>query len=84
MLAFWCSGHKGCVNEPQGDYNSFENTFRDLYPDKRVSEELKTFDTFHEKTLNQSPEPINTVSSMVNLLSVLMNGTVASVSFWIL
>ncbi len=67
--------------EDQGDYDSFESTFRDLYPDKRVQEEFKTFDTFHEKTLSQQPETINTVLPMLNLLSALMNGTTASVSF---
>ena len=71
----------GSPEDEGGDYDSFENTFRDLYPDKRVLEDFKTFDTFHEKTLSQLPEPINTVSPMINLLSVLMNGTVASVSF---
>jgi len=67
--------------EDEGDYDSFESTFRDLYPEKRIVEDFMTFNTFHEKTLVQDPEPINTVSTMINLLSVLMNGTTASVSF---
>lgn len=67
------------TSEEEGDYSSFENTFKEIFPKNRIFEDTKMFDTFHQKTLNQDPEPIGTVSPMVNLLSVFINQTMSTV-----
>ena len=70
-------------NQSDGDdYWSLYNEFQGLYPDNLLVFVNETFDTYWKKAREQPTESIYTTAPIENLLSVLLNNSVAeSVDF---
>ena len=65
-------------NEGDGDdYWSLYNEFKDLYSENRLPIVNQTFDTYWKKAANQPPETIFPKIPMENLLTFLLNNSMA-------
>ena len=58
------------------NYKSIHLFFRDIYPDKIISAETLSYDTYFDKTQNQSPETVAVAESSDPWTSVLLNQTI--------